>query len=30
MVKVQSGMEPADAAKEWVENNSDKVDAWLK
>lgn len=27
MLKIQDGMTPEDAAKEWVENNSDKVEA---
>ncbi len=30
MVKIQDGMSPEEAAKEWVEENSDKVEAWLK
>jgi len=30
MVKIQGGMEPADAAREWIESNPDKVNAWLQ
>ena len=30
MIKIQDGTDPADAAREWVDNNPDKVDAWLK
>lgn len=26
----KDGMEPADAAKQWIDDNQDKVDAWLK
>jgi len=29
MVDIQSGKSPEDAAKAWVEANSDKVDAWV-
>ncbi|WP_274361768.1 glycine betaine ABC transporter substrate-binding protein [Paenibacillus thermotolerans] len=30
MVKIQDGASPEDAAKEWVEANKDKVDAWVE
>lgn len=30
MIKIVEGASPEDAAKEWVEANADKVDAWLK
>lgn len=30
MLKIQEGMSPEEAAKDWVENNNDKVEAWLK
>ena len=26
----QDGMSPDDAAKKWIEDNQDKVDAWLE
>ncbi|MBO8136593.1 MAG: glycine betaine ABC transporter substrate-binding protein [Desulfotomaculum sp.] len=29
MLKIEEGMSPEEAAKEWVENNSDKVEKWL-
>ncbi|WP_342663443.1 glycine betaine ABC transporter substrate-binding protein [Paenibacillus harenae] len=29
MIQIQEGKTPEDAAKEWVEQNADKVDAWL-
>ncbi len=29
MIKIAEGVSPEDATKEWVEANSDKVDAWL-
>lgn len=29
MIEIQNGVEPEDAAKAWVEANTDKVDAWL-
>jgi len=30
MIQIVEGASPEDAAKAWVEANSDKVDAWLK
>ncbi|NIK76346.1 glycine betaine/proline transport system substrate-binding protein [Paenibacillus castaneae] len=30
MIEIQEGKSPEDAAKAWVEQNADKVDAWLK
>lgn len=30
MIQIQDGKTPEAAAKEWVEQNQDKVDAWLK
>jgi len=30
MIQIQEGKTPEAAAKEWVEQNKDKVDAWLK
>ncbi len=30
MVEILEGKSPEDAAKSWVENNGDKVDAWLE
>jgi len=30
MIQIQEGAEPEQAAKDWVEQNADKVDAWLK
>lgn len=30
MVEIQGGKSPEDAAKTWVENNQDKVDAWTQ
>lgn len=30
MVAIQEGKSPEDAAKEWVENNADKVNAWVQ
>lgn len=30
MIKIVEGASPEEAAKEWVEANADKVDAWLK
>jgi len=29
MINIQNGASPEDAAKQWVEANTDKVDAWL-
>lgn len=30
MIQIEEGSSPEEAAKEWVEANADKVDAWLK
>ena len=30
MVMIQDGMEPMEAAREWLKQNPDKVDAWLE
>lgn len=30
MIAIQNGAEPEEAAKEWVEQNADKVNAWLE
>ena len=30
MLAINSGATPQEAAKEWVTNNQDKVDQWLK
>jgi len=30
MIQIQEGMEPEQAAKAWVEQNADKVDAWVQ